>query len=168
MNELVAWLSECRRVFPKLKRYTITCEYAKTPKNCLGRAKGVVHVKKDIDAEALLLDGEAKVRIKRRTLREYTIEVNKDLRKIRKKALRKQVAQTIIIHELLHIEEKDLTTLAKDHRRRKKKRIHVKEFRDRVLERYNHLRRLNNLPEIKKREDLELAVGKIISEHGFM
>jgi len=69
-----------------------------------------------------------------------------------------------MVHELLHLENKDLLTLAKNYKKRKKKKIHVKEFDKEVFERYNKLRELRGLPKIQKIEDLEFAIHKIISK----
>jgi DNA polymerase III epsilon subunit-like protein len=166
-NECVEWLKECRKVFPKLRLYKITCSYTKVPENILGRAKGKVLVKRDVDPEALLLHGIAKAKIKRKVIREVDIEINEKLKEIRNPLLRKQVVQHTIIHELLHFEKKDLLTLSKSYGKRKIKKIHKKEFEELVFERFNQLRKLNNLPEIRSKEDLRLAISKILSDINF-
>ena len=70
-DELVKWLKECQKAFPEIKRIEIKCFYRKTPKNCLGRVKGEIEIKKDIDAEALLLEGKVKKKIIRKSRRTF-------------------------------------------------------------------------------------------------
>ncbi|MDY6966337.1 MAG: hypothetical protein SVM80_10295 [Halobacteriota archaeon] len=77
--------------------------------------------------------------------------------------MRKQVVEHTIIHELLHIVHNDFETLSKDYKKRKKKKIHVKEFKEEVFMRFNQLRGLSKMPTIEKREDLDLAINKIVS-----
>ena len=151
-------------VFPSLKGIKIECKYKKLPKNTLGRIKGKVFMKRDIDVETLLIEGKAKVKIKREKPREYEIEINEKLKGIKKEVIRKQIVQHTIIHELLHIENDDLISLTKDYKRRKKKKLHVKEFKDEVFKRYNEMRKLNGLLPIERKEDLDMAIGKIVRE----
>lgn len=167
MEECTQWLEECRKVFPKLKRYKITCTYTKILGNILGRARGKISLKRDVDPVALLLEGLSKAKIRRKFNREVKIEINDKLKKIENPLLRKQVVQYTVIHELLHFEKKHPLVLSKSYRRRKIKKIHKKEFEKLVFERFNELRKLSNLPEIKSSEDLELAIGKILSEIKF-
>ena len=150
-------MHECKEVFPKLKRYKITCEYGKLPKNVLGCTSRLV--RREISAEDILLLGES-----RKPEKEFEIKINEKLRKIEKEEVRKEIVQYIMVHELLHLENKDLLTLAKNYKKRKKKKIHVKEFDKEVFERYNKLRELRGLPKIQKIEDLEFAIHKIISK----
>jgi len=164
MNELEEWMKECMNVFPSLKGIKIECKYRKLPKNTLGRIKGKVFMKRDIDVETLLIEGKAKVKIKREKPREYEIEINEKLKGIKKEVIRKQIVQHTIIHELLHIENDDLISLTKDYKRRKKKKLHVKEFKNEVFKRYNEMRKLNGLPPIERKEDFDMAIGKIMRE----
>lgn len=115
MNELNEWLKECLHVFPSLKKMKIGCLYKKLPKNTLGRVKGKVIIKNEINAEALLLEGKVKKKIVREKPKEYEIEINEKLKNIKK-----------------------------------------------VFRRYNELRKLNGLPLIKRREDLDMAINKVI------
>ena len=154
------------QVFPSLKRIKIECKYKKLPKNTLGRVKGKVLMKRDIDIEALLIEGKVKAKIKREKPKEYEIEINEKLKGIKKEVIRKQIVQHTIIHELLHIENEDLISLTKDYKRRKKKKLHVKEFKNEVFKRYNEVRKLNGLPPIERKEDLDTAIGKIVEELG--
>ena len=154
------------QVFPSLKRIKIECKYKKLPKNTLGRVKGKVLMKREIDIEALLIEGKVKAKIKREKPKEYEIEINEKLKGIKKEVIRKQIVQHTIIHELLHIENEDLISLTKDYKRRKKKKLHVKEFKNEVFKRYNEVRKLNGLPPIERKEDLDTAIGKIVEELG--
>jgi len=165
-NELDKWLNECLKAFPEMKRsIKIKCFYKKTPKKCLGRVKGEIEIKEDIDAEALLLEGKVKRKVIRKKPKKYEIEINENLKKIKGKPIRKQIVQHVIVHELLHILNEDILSLSKDYRKRKKKKIHVKDFRKEVFRRYNEVRKINNLPLISKREDLDLAINKILERY---
>ncbi|MEM2259207.1 MAG: hypothetical protein QW762_04375 [Candidatus Thermoplasmatota archaeon] len=163
------WLKECLKVFPELgKDIKIKCFYKKTPRKCLGRVMGRVDTKKDIDVESLLFEGKVKKKIVRKKPGRYEIEINKNLKRIKRKAIRKQVVQYVIVHELLHIANEDILVLSKDYSRRKKKKIHVKDFKKEFFRRYNELRKLNNLPQISKQEDLNLAINKILEKYKVM
>ena len=155
-DELAEWLHECRKVFPKLDKYKITCEYKKLPKNVLGCVGELV---REIMPEDILLFGETKSQNG-----EFEMKINEKLKKIEKEEVRREVVQYVMVHELLHLENKDLSTLSKNYKKRKKKKIHVKEFNKEVFERYNKLRELRGLPKISKFEDLEFAIHKIISK----
>lgn len=163
MDECMEWLFECRKIFSKAKRYGIICQYAKIPDESLGRVKGSIRIKKSIDPESLLLDGKLKVKIKRKVEGDFVIEINENLKNISNPALRKQAVQYVIVHEILHIENKDMITLGKDYKRRKNKKIHKKEFKENVLEKFNMVRQTNGLPEIKSVEHMELAMHEILS-----
>ena len=163
IKETTKWLNECIKVFPKIKKHDIRCEYSKLPKNVLGRVKISYVEEKDIDAKALLLDGKRKIKIKRKTDDNFKIELSEKLKKIDNIELRRQVVQHTIIHELLHIEHNDFDTLSKDYKKRRKKKIHVKEFKEEVFKRFNQLRELNDIPMIENRDDLDLAINKIVS-----
>lgn len=151
-DECSEWLSECMKVFPKLKKYVITAGYSRAPQKVLARVKVRITRFKDIDVEALLLRGESKTKVTRKLDECYQIEISNRLREIENVEVRKQVVQHSMIHELLHIERKDLETLDKNHRRRRQKKIHVKEFEEEVFQRYNQLRELSGLPAIQKRK----------------
>ena len=107
-SELNKWLNESLMAFPEIKGIEIKCFYRKTPKKCLGRVKGEIEIKKDIDAEALLLEGKVKKKIVRKKPKNYEIEINENLKKIKERAIRKQIVQHVIIHELLHILNEDV------------------------------------------------------------
>ena len=77
------------QVFPSLKRIKIECKYKKLPKNTLGRVKGKVLMKREIDIEALLIEGKVKAKIKREKPKEYEIEINEKLKRTKKEGKRK-------------------------------------------------------------------------------
>jgi len=161
MDECMEWAFECRKVFPTLDKFSIEAGYAKTPKNALGRVKGIVKAAQDFDAIELLLTGIKKSKNSKKLEEKFTIEINQEIKKVEPEEIRKMVVQHILMHELLHIENKDLLTLSKQYRKRKTKKIHKKEFEEEMHKRYNELRRLNGLPEIKNAKDANMAVNKI-------
>jgi uncharacterized protein YggL (DUF469 family) len=161
--ECIEWLEECRKAFPKIKRYKIFCDYAKISNKALGRVEGSIQMQRLIDPESLLLNGKAKMKIKRKTIKEFKIKINENLRKIDNSMLRKQAVQYVIIHELMHIENKDLLTLSKKYRKRKTKKIHKKEFKNIVLKKFNTIRQLNGMPRIRNIKHMELAMNEIFS-----
>jgi len=163
MDEAVKWLKECMEVFPLLKKHNITCKYSKLPKNVLGRVKICYVEEKDIDTRALLIEGRRRVSITRKRDDEYKIEISEKLKKVKEPELRRQVVEHTIIHELLHIEENDFDVIAEDYKTRKKKKIHVKAFKEEVFRRFNQLRELCKVPVIENRDDLDLAINKIVT-----
>ncbi len=163
-NECENWLKECIKTFPKLKKYSIICNYKRISSKSLGRVKGTVQTQRTIDPESLLLEGEAKIRIKRKTTRDFKIEINRNLEKIENPMIRKQAVKYVIIHELLHIENKDLLTLSKNYKKRKNKKIHKKDFHNAVLEKFNIAREHDKLPSIKNVGHMELAMNTIYSK----
>ena len=126
----------------------------------LGRIKGTVQ--REFNPEDLLLTGKSDVKIS--VDLEYEMRINEKIKNINKEIIRKQVVQSIMIHELLHVENSDLITLSKNYKKRKKKKIHVADFELEIFERYNKLREKTGLPKIKKMEELKYAVNKITSE----
>lgn len=161
------WLDEARRVFLKLDKKIILAEYKKMGKKSLGFIRSKIAQKIDFDPEALLLGEDYKVKKKRTKPSEFKIFINQELQKIGNEALRKQIVQSIMIHELLHIENEDIMTLSKEYNRRKKKKIHIKEFGEEVFKRFNQLRRLKGIMEIEKKEHLDIAINKILQSINF-
>ena len=84
------------------------------------------------------------------------------MQKIKNIALRKQIVQYILIHELIHIENEDLLTLSKEYNRRKKKKIHTHDFENDVFKRFNELRASKGIMQIQKSEHLEIAMQRIL------
>ena len=162
MDECKDWLNETLEVFPKLKRKSIEADYKKMPRKKLGFVSAKIENKLDFDAEALILGETNSVNLKRVKPKEFKISINVELQKIRNIALRKQIIQHILIHELLHIENEDLLTLSKKYNKRKKKKIHVKDFEESVFSRYNELRELKGIMQIQKRAHLDVAIQRIL------
>lgn len=164
MNECIEWVFECRKVFPALDKLAIEATYAKTPKKVLGRVKGTVKVLQDFDAKEFLLTGNKKTKNNKKLEERFIIEINEKLKKAEPIEIRKQIIQHITIHELQHIENKDLLTLSKKYSKRKTKKIHKKDFEEQIHSKYNALRKINGLPEIKNLNDTNNAINKIIAE----
>lgn len=143
------------------------CDYAKIPKHIIRRVSSRITVMRDVDPEALLLEGRSDAVIKIKTGGEYTIQINSNIRKVRNPLLRRQVVHHTLIHELLHIENKDLITLSKAYGRRKKKRIHKKEFDEKVHARFNEIRAKSGMPPIKNMADADAAINKVLSDIKF-
>jgi hypothetical protein len=161
-NECIKWVSEAREVFPKLNRMVILADYKKMNHKRLGYVQTKIEQKIDFDPESLLLGNSNKIKKRRLKPKEFKIFINQDLQKIKNSALRKEVVQHILIHELLHIESEDLITLSKDYNLRKKKKIHVSDFKEEVFKKYNQLRELRGIMQIQKREHLQIAIQKIL------
>ena len=165
MKEESSWLNECVKVIPDVRRgRKVTVSYARTPKNVLARVKGRVLVSREVDAVRLLLQGEASTRMRRRMPKEYVIQINENISRIPETALRKQVVQYLIIHELFHIFNKDMLTLSKRYGRRKKKKIHTSQFDKEVLSKYNKVRINDGIKPIRNHRVLEEAVNQIVSK----
>jgi len=164
MEECAEWVFECRKVFPALDKLAVEAAYAKTPKKALGRVKGTVKVAQDFDARELLLTGTKKSKNSKKLEEKFIIEINQEIKKVEPKEVRKLVVQQVLMHELLHIENKDLLTLSKKYSKRKVKKVHRKDFEEEMHKRYNELRRINGLPEIKNAKDANMAVSKVVGE----
>jgi hypothetical protein len=167
MGELKVWLKESFEVFPKLKKKKIDIDYKIMSFKKLGYVRAKIKKDYDFDAEQLLLGEFTKVKSKISNPSNYEIYINSGLQKIKNQAVRKQMIQHILIHELLHIENEDLITLQKDYSKRKKKKIHVNEFEEDVFFRFNELRRINSIMQIEKREHLEIALKRILESIGW-
>jgi len=161
-DECLECLNETRKVFPSLKNKKISSDYKKMKSKKLGYVTAKIPRRLDFDPEALLLGHPTQIKNKISKPNDFKIFINFDLQRINNVALRKQILQHILIHELLHITNEDLITISKDYKRRKKKKIHVNDFEDEVFKRFNQLRRLNCIMEIQKREHLDIAIKKIL------
>ena len=117
------WLLEARDVFPSLDKNAITSEYKKMSRNRLGCVRAKIEQKLNFDPEALLLGQKTNVRKITAKPSQFSIFINSSLQKIGNVALRKEVVQSILIHELMHIESEDLLTLSKEYSRRKRRRF---------------------------------------------
>lgn len=161
VSELDSWLNETLQVFPEIKRKAVRIEYKPMSIKALGRVKAKIEQKLDFDPEALLLGEQQQVRKRRLKPKEFIIHVNNRIQNVKNEALRKEIVQYVILHELLHIQGEDLLTLSKDYSRRKKKKVHVSKFEEEVFKRFNELRRRKGIMEIQKPEHLETAVSRI-------
>lgn len=161
MDEVVEWLFECRKVFPKLDKFAIEGAYAPLSYKLLGRMKGAAVSFTDIDAARLLLEGVADRKRSIKSENKFQIEVNQNLQKIDPPELRKQVVQHVLLHELMHIDYQDHIVSAKSYARRKRKKFHTKEFEEKIHEKYNAIRKAQGLPEIPDADNVHLAVNKI-------
>jgi len=166
-SECIIWLNEVREVFPGLDKKIILTEYKKIVGRGLGYVKARIGQEINFNAEAFILGTNSKIRKKRAMPKEFYIYINNKLQEIKNPELRREIAQFIMIHELLHIEQKDLITLSKQYSRRKKKKIHINSFENEVFERYNQLRERKNLPRIKEESQLKLAISKILDSINF-
>lgn len=162
IQECEVWLNDCLRLFPEVakRRIKILCTYEDLPKSILGRTKGTVVTRREIDPESLILKGVTKARVRKKMDRTFRLQINQFLRRISNDKLRKQVVKNIIIHELMHVERGDILELGKSYARRKRKRIHAGLEKE-AFERYNKLRELEGLPRIKSERDLHDAISKI-------
>lgn len=156
------WLHEARDVFPSLNKKAIISEYKKMGPNRLGCVRAKIEQKLDFDPEVLLLGQKSTVRKTFTKPSQFQIFINSSLQKVGNVALRKEVVQSILIHELLHIESEDLITLSKEYSRRKKKKIHVNDFKNEVFKRFNLLREKKGIMQIEKEEHLEAALSRIM------
>ncbi|MDI6738081.1 MAG: hypothetical protein QME12_06230 [Nanoarchaeota archaeon] len=163
MDECMEWLHDARDVFPLLDKKAITSEYKKMSPKKLGCVHAKIEQRLDFDHEALLLGESSNIRKTRAKPSEFRIFINSSLQKVGNIALRKQVVQSILMHELLHIEAEDLLTLSKEYSRRKKKKIHVKDFENEVFRRFNMLREKKGILQIEKKEHLDIALGRIMN-----
>jgi hypothetical protein len=118
----------------------------------------------DIDVEALLLHGESKSESKIGLRGFCQIQINKKLKEIENREVRKQIVQHSIIHNLLYVERKDFETTGEKKKGDRQKKKDEEEFDEEVFQRFNKLRELNGLPPIKKREDLDLAFSKVLTK----
>jgi hypothetical protein len=156
------WLKDCLKVFQGVKRMRIeiVCAYRELPKGVLARTRGRVDVNRDVDAKSLLLSGVSKAKSRRTLHKSFSIEVNSAMKNIE---LREQVVKSVLVHELMHVERKDLLELSKNYQRRRRKRVHAGLEKE-AFERYNELRSLESLPRIANRRDLDSAVMKVFEK----
>lgn len=162
MKECEEWLKECLLVFPEIKRRKIYIDYKEVSSKKLGYVSAKIEKKLDFNPESLLLGEETPVKEKKLKPKDFKIFINNRICRINNVALRKEIAQHIIIHELLHIANGDLFTLSKEYSRRKKKKIHLNDFEEEVFKRYNKLRETKGIMQISKREHLDIAIHRIL------
>ena len=160
--ECTEWLNEVKNVFPSLKRKFFYVDYEKMSHKRLACVKAKIEQKINFNPESLLLGESNRIKKTRSSPKEFEVLINQDLKRLVNPALRKQIVQYLLIHEMLHIESKDLITLSKNYSRRKKRKIHVNEFEGEVFRRFNKLRELKGIMQIEKREHLDIAINKIL------
>jgi len=161
-DECMEWLLDVRGVFPKLDKKTILTEYKKMSNKKLGYVSAKIEQKLDFNPESLLLGEPTIMRRKIKKPQEFKVYINQKLQDIENSALRKEIVQHILIHELLHIESEDIITLSKQFGRRKKKKIHTHEFEEEIFRRFNILREKKGMIKIEKIKHLEIAIHKIL------
>lgn len=167
MNECMTWLHEVREIFPKLDNKIIMADYKKIAKKSLGYVKTKIEEKLNFDPESLILGKDYKIKKRKLKPKEFYVFVNDKLEEIKNLELRKEIIQFIMIHELLHIEKGDLITLSKKYSKRKKKKFHINDFSNEIFEKYNELRELKNMPRIKEKQYLNIAISKILETINF-
>ncbi len=146
-------------------RAEITCRYWELPRTVLARTRGSVMVNKEVDPESVLLEGVSNARSRRRLSRSFSLEVNATVKNIENEKLREQVVKNLFVHELLHIERKDLLELSKSYRRRRRQRVHAGLEKE-AFGRYNELRVMDGLPRIASKRDLDMALAKVFARDG--
>lgn len=159
------WLKDCLRVFQRVKRMRIeiTCGYKELPRNVLARTRGKVTVNRDVNPESLLINGVPNARSKKVLHKSFSIEVNAIAKNIENAKLREQVVKNVLVHELIHIERKDILELSKNYHKRRRKRIHTG-IDDEAFNRYNELRAMDDLPKIASKRDLDESVSKVLEK----
>lgn len=163
----MGWLHEVREIFPKLDNKIIMADYKKIAKKSLGYVKTKIEEKLDFNPESLILGKNYKIKKRKLKPKEFYIFINDKLQEIKNLELRKEIIQFTMIHELLHIEKGDLITLSKKFSRRKKKKVHIKDFNNEIFEKYNELRELKSIPKIKEKQHLDIAISKILKSINF-
>ncbi len=161
-EECMEWLHETRTIFPKLDNKIILTEYRKMSNKKLGYVSAKIEQKLDFNPESLLLGEPTIMRRKIKKPQEFKVYINQKLQDIENSALRKEIVQHILIHELLHIELDDLVSLSKQYKRRKRKKIHTREFEEEIFRRFNILREKKGITKIEKIKHLEIAIHKIL------
>ncbi len=161
MDECSEWLNECIQVFPSLKAEKIVCVYSKMTPKKLGQVSYKVRKYNFVDPIELLLKGNCTSKDVRTVVASNAlIKINNRFQKIKSEEMRKLAVQSIIVHELLHLETHS-NLLASQ---RKRKRIHTRSFKLTVLNKYNELRKLNNYPEVADAEALDIAVSNLVHD----
>jgi len=156
LSECQVWIHEVREFFPALNKYIILASYGEVPKKSLSILKSKIIRNANIRPKEL----EKGKRIKK-LRREYKVTMNKELKKIKDIALRRQVIFYTAVSELIRIETKDLL---KSYNKTKKKKVRSILLEEGSLERYNFLRKRNNLPEIRDIHYINLAINQILTD----
>ena len=154
-------LTECLKVFKPFRGAYINIDYSLLPRGIAGRVNAEIETVRKRKKPGLFR--KETIRINHRIKdNEFYIRINNNLAKIYDDKLRKEVVTSIIVHELLHIERKDLLEHSKNYHRRKHKKIHSALEKE-ALERLNTLRRLENLEPLGKKNYLEDEIKRRVS-----
>lgn len=159
--ECTELLTECLKVFKPFRGAYINIDYALLPKGIAGRVNAEIETTRKRKKPGFFRKGT--VRINRRIKNnEFYIRINENLEKIDDGKLRKEVVTSIIVHELLHIERKDLLEHSKNYRKRKHKKIHSSLEKD-ALQRLNVLRELEGLKPLERENYIEKEIMRRVS-----
>ncbi|MGC8533754.1 MAG: hypothetical protein ACP5MV_03980 [Candidatus Parvarchaeum sp.] len=149
------------RVFKPFRGTYINIDYGFLPKGIAGRVNAEIETIRKRKIPRFF--GKEIVRIRRRIKNnEFYIRINANLAKIEEENLRKQVVTSVIIHELLHIERKDLLEHSKNYRKRKHKKIHSSLEKE-ALKRLNALREMGGLKPVGKENYIEKEILSRVS-----
>ncbi len=154
-------LNECLKVFKPFRGTYLNIEYGSLPKGIAGRVNAEIETTRKRKKSGFF--GKESVRINRRIKNnEFYIRINENLARINNENLRKEVVTSIILHELLHIERKDLLEHSKNYRKRKHKKIHSSLEKE-ALERPNLLRKLEGLKPLEKDNYIEKEIERTVN-----
>ena len=154
-------LNECLKVFKPFRGTYLNIEYGSLPKGIAGRVNAEIETTRKRKKSGFF--GKESVRINRRIKNnEFYIRINANLEKITDEQLRREVVTSIIVHELLHIERKDLLEHSKNYRKRKHKKIHSSLEKE-ALERLNKLRELEGLKPLERENYIEREIVRRVS-----
>ena len=156
-------LKECLTVFRPFRGTYINIDYAALPKGIAGRVNAEIEMIRKRKISGFF--GKENVRINRRIKNnEFYIRINEKLAAIDDEKLRKEVVTNIVVHELLHIERKDLIEHSKNYRKRKHKKIHSYLEKE-ALEKLNKLRELEGLKPLEKENYIEKEITKRVNNY---
>ncbi len=154
-------LNNCLKVFKPFRGTYINIDYALLPRGIAGRVNAEIETTRKRKNPGFFSKGI--VRINRRIKNnEFYIRINANLEKIADEQLRREVVTSIIVHELLHIERKDLLEHSKNYRKRKHKKIHSSLEKE-ALERLNKLRELEGLKPLERENYIEREIVRRVS-----
>ncbi len=155
-------LNNCLKVFRPFRGTYINIDYAPLPKGIAGRVNAEIETVRKRKNPGFFR--KEVVRINRRIKNnEFYIRINENLKKITDEQLRREVVTSIIVHELLHIERKDLLEHSKNYRKRKHKKIHSSLEKE-ALERFNMLREQEGLKPLEKENYIEKEIVRRVND----
>ena len=157
-------LNNCLVVFKLFRGAYININYGTLPKGIAGRVNAEIETIRKRKKSSFFV--KETVRINRRIKNnEFYIRINEKLARINDEKLRKEVVTSVIVHELLHIERKDLLEHSKNYRKRKHKKIHSSLEKE-ALERLNLLRKLEGLKPLERDNYIEKEIAKSVNNTG--